>query len=89
MRLREHQALRSKSVMVTRKVNTLEIELEKVKGEVNRADALTKYTDLVAIGNHVKWTMQANTVGRHELMPKMSEENVVIDGSEILPNDPE
>lgn len=71
------------------KVNTLEIEIEKVKGEVNRADALTKYKDSVALGNHVKWTCQTHAVGRHELMPKVAEENIVIDGSEILPNDPD
>jgi len=71
------------------KVNTLEIEIEKVKGEVNRADAFTKCKDSVALGNHVKWTLQSHAAGRHELMPKVSEENIVIEGSEILPNDPE
>ena len=54
------------------KVNNGTIEVEKVKGEVNRADVLTKFKDGVALKQQLDWTNQRLNVGRHVLAPKLS-----------------
>jgi hypothetical protein len=53
------------------KVNKGTIEIEKVKGETNRADVLTKFKDGVAIKRQLEWTAQLLSTGRHELAPKL------------------
>ena len=54
------------------KVNNSELEIEKVKGEINRADALTKYKDGESIKRQLAWTNQVITSGRHSIAPKLS-----------------
>ena len=54
------------------KVNNSELEIEKVKGEINRADALTKYKDGESIKRQLAWTNQVITSGRHCIAPKLS-----------------
>ena len=54
------------------KVNNSELEIEKVKGEINRADALTKYKDGESIKRQLNWTNQVITSGRHSIAPKLS-----------------
>ena len=51
------------------KVNRGEIEVMKVKGEVNLADALTKALDGPATTKHIELTKQELVVGRHQLTP--------------------
>ena len=51
------------------KVISGEIEVREVKGEYNRADALTKYVDQEHIGHHMDWTGQGVQSGRHQLAP--------------------
>ena len=46
------------------KVNTGEVEVRKVKGGGNRADALTKHVDQKQLGDHARWTGQAIGEGR-------------------------
>ena len=53
-------------------MNNSELEIEKVKGEMNRADALTKYKDGESIKRQLDWTNQVITSGRHSIAPKMS-----------------
>ena len=68
------------------KVGSGEIEIEKVKGDVNRADVLTKPKDRKALNQQLAWTSQLITNGRHMLAPKLSEtdplEEVKIDEEE-------
>ena len=52
------------------KVNNGEIETEKVKGTVNRADALTKPKDGPALKQQLNWTSQVLMPGRHPQAPK-------------------
>ena len=51
------------------KVNSEEIDLRKVKGEENVADALTKHLDQRNISRHLHATGQRIHEGRHELAP--------------------
>jgi len=51
------------------KVNNQDIEVMKVKGEVNLADALTKYLDGPGTKKHMDLTEQVLTAGRHNLTP--------------------
>ena len=55
--------------MATGKVNSKEIEMRKVKGEENVADALTKHLDQRSISKHLQATGQMIHEGRHELAP--------------------
>ena len=54
------------------KVNNGTIEIEKVKGETNRADVLTKFKDGESLKRQLDWTGQQINVGRHPLAPKLS-----------------
>jgi len=54
------------------KVNNGTIEIEKVKGETNRADVLTKFKDGESLKKQLDWTSQRINVGRHSLAPKLS-----------------
>ena len=54
---------------VQEKVSSGEIELKKVEGSRNLADALTKHVDHENIQKHLGGTNQWLADGRHELMP--------------------
>lgn len=54
------------------KVNNGEIEIEKVMGILNRADALTKPKDGKSLSQHPEWTKQVVTKGRNEHAPKLA-----------------
>ena len=54
------------------KVNNGTIEVEKVKGETNRADVLTKFKDGESLKQQLGWTNQVLTFGRHIIAPKIS-----------------
>ena len=54
------------------KVNNGTIEVERVKGETNRADVLTKFKDGEALKQQLEWTNQKLNFGRHPLVPKLS-----------------
>ena len=54
------------------KVNNGEIEIEKVMGVLNRADALTKPKDGKSLLQHLEWTSQVVTKGRNEHAPKLA-----------------
>ena len=54
------------------KVNNGTIEVEKVKGEINRADVLTKFKDGESLKKQLQWTAQQLNFGRHPLAPKLS-----------------
>ena len=43
-----------------------------MKGEINRADALTKYKDGESIKRQLAWTNQVITSDRHCIAPKLS-----------------
>ena len=53
-------------------MNNGEIEIEKVMGTLNRADALTKPKDGKSLLQHLEWTNQIVTKGRHEHAPKLT-----------------
>ena len=57
---------------VQQKVGSGEIELRKVEGVNNLADALTKHVEHESIQKHLRGTHQCLTEGRHELMPYMA-----------------
>ena len=48
------------------------MEIEKVKGEINRADVLTKFKDGESLKRQLTWTSQMPAIGRHNLAPKLS-----------------
>ena len=54
------------------KVNEGTIEVEKVKGETNRADVSIKFKDGEALKQQLAWTGQVLTFGRHVIAPKLS-----------------
>ena len=54
------------------KVNEGKIEIEKVKGEINRADVLTKPRDGPSLKQQLAWTRQEVRDGRRWLAPKLS-----------------
>jgi hypothetical protein len=68
------------------KVNNGTIEVEKVKGETNRADVLTKFKDGEALKQQLVWTGQQLNYGRHPLAPKLSTADPL---EELLNNDPD
>ena len=45
------------------------MEIEKVGGDINIADALTKYVDKASLDMHVEHTGIREGVGRHDLAP--------------------
>ena len=51
-----------------------EIEIMKVKGEVNLADALTKHVEADKLGKHNQWVGLEIRGGRHEIMPEVNQE---------------
>ena len=57
---------------VQQKVGSGEIELKKVEGVNNLADALTKYVEQDGISRHLKGTNQYLAVGRHQIMPEIA-----------------
>ena len=58
---------------VQEKVGNGEIELRKVDGSSNLADALTKYVDGDGITRHMASTCQHRAYGRHIIMPAVAE----------------
>ena len=54
------------------KINNGSMEIEKVKGEINRADVLTKFKDGESIKRQLVWTNQLMADGRHDLAPKLN-----------------
>ena len=54
------------------KVATGNIEVRKVKGEDNLADALTKYLGKGGVDKHIECTNQEQAKGRHWLAPAVS-----------------
>ena len=59
---------------VQQKVGTGEIELRKVEGANNLADALTKYVEKDSISRHLRGTHQYLAMGRHPIMPEVAED---------------
>ncbi len=58
-----------KELWIQEKVNSGELEITKVRGTVNLADALTKYCDVHVTRFHFEHTSQHISNDRHELMP--------------------
>ena len=59
---------------VQQKVGAGEIELRKVEGANNLADALTKYVEHDGISRHLKGTNQCLATGRHPIMPEIAKD---------------
>ena len=57
---------------VQQKVGSGEIELKKVEGTNNLADALTKHVEPDGIRKHLEGTHQRLAEGRHEIMPQVA-----------------
>ena len=51
-----------------------EIELKKVEGANNLADALTKYVEQDGINKHLEGTNQRLEAGRHQIMPEIAKD---------------
>ena len=58
---------------VQEKVGSGEVELRKVEGSKNIADALTKHVDGDSLCNHMRSTGQTKEAGRHHIMPETAE----------------
>ena len=58
---------------VQEKVGSGELDLKKVDGAQNLADALTKHVEHDGIQKHLEGTNQWVAEGRHELMPQTTE----------------
>ena len=67
-------------------VNDGTIEIEKVKGEINRADVLTKFKDGESLKRQLDWTSQLINTGRHHLALKLSKGDPL---DNALGNDPD
>ena len=66
------------------KVRTGEVQVVKVKGDKNTADALTKAVDANSLGNHMASVSLTHVEGRHKLAPEMVPGvNVPITGEEL------
>ena len=59
---------------VQQKVGSGEIELKKVEGANNMADALTKHVEQDSISKHLRWTNQHLATGRHPIMPEVAKD---------------
>ena len=59
---------------VQQKVGSGEIELRKVEGVNNLADALNKYVEQDGINKHLKGTNQQLAAGRHQIMPEVAKD---------------
>ena len=57
---------------VQEKVASGDVELKKVEGVNNLADALTKHVDGEGLGKHMGGTGQARAHGRHVIMPQVA-----------------
>ena len=57
------------------KVSKGEVNVRKVKGDSNPADALTKAVNQVKLEQHLMLTGQVITSGRHEIMPEVAEDS--------------
>ena len=68
------------------KVNKNEIEVEKVKGQDNLSDALTKYKDGESIKRQLEWTNQIISSGRHSIAPRLSGKDPLEDFDETSSN---
>ena len=68
------------------KVNNGTIEIEKVQGEINRSDALTKYKDGESIKRQLTWTGHIIAEGRHCIAPKLSTKDPLDDFNETGSN---
>ena len=53
------------------KVEANDIDIRKVRGEENRAGALTKHVDRGKTQEHMRWTGQEVAPGRHQLAPEV------------------
>ena len=51
------------------KVGSGDIEIHKIPGSINPADALTKYVEGELLGRHMMMTCQYLCLGRHDIMP--------------------
>ena len=58
------------------RVATGEIEIMKVKGEVNLADALTKHVEGDKLKQHTRWVGMEITADRHVIMPEVNDDDV-------------
>jgi len=54
------------------KVNNGIIEIERVKGTSNVADALTKFHDTVTLRDHLAASSQEHVIGRHKIAPDLA-----------------
>ncbi len=68
-----------------------EVEILKVKGETNWADALTKYVDGDTLRRHSRYVGLEISSGRHQIMPELGEaeseeedEDAIKEGSEVI-----
>ncbi len=61
---------------IEEKVRDGKIQLVKVEGTENLADALTKYVDADMLEKHIKCSECAVAKGRHELMPEVQSSEV-------------
>jgi len=66
------------------KVSSGEIEVMKVKGLGNLADALTKALDGPGIKHHLELTKQCVTSGRHRLTPKFESATLELESDALL-----
>jgi len=69
--LRRAWRLEVNQLWLQEQVNNGEIEIEKVMGIINRADALTKPKHGKTLLQHVEWTSQEVTKGGHMYAPKL------------------
>ena len=58
---------------VQEKVSSGEVELRKVEGQSNLADALTKHVDGEGVSKHMSGTNQHYAFGRHVIMPAVAD----------------
>ena len=58
------------------KVGLGEMEVTKVKGKENVADALTKHVTQEEVRMHMQWTAQEHVGGRHALAPEVARDHV-------------
>ena len=61
-----------------------EIELKKISGTDNLADALTKFVDGEGIAKHMAGTGQHKAQGRHSILPELADNEAQMNNSKPL-----
>ena len=70
--LRKVRHIEVNQLWIQDRVGSGDIEIRKIPGSINLADALTKYVESEVLIKHAHMTPQVIIHGRHEIMPQVA-----------------